>query len=104
MSAAEPTLGELARLLARFEADMQRRLDELTERLDDVITKDLYEAHRAATFDRINVVAADVEKLTRDLDKEREQRRVDRRVLVGATVSAALSLMVAVLLAALGLN
>lgn len=101
MSADEPTLGELARVLSRFEADMRRRLDELTERLDDMVTKDLYEAHRTAVLDRIGGVVGDVEQLRQELDKERAERRADRRVIVGSAMGAALSLVVTVISAAL---
>lgn len=104
----EPTLGELARVLARFEADTSRRLDELTARLDHMVTKDLYEAHRAATAERITAVAADLDELREGLDKERAERRADRRVIVSAALGAALALLVAivsaVVLAAFGLK
>lgn len=96
----EPTLGELVRLLARFESDMRRRLDELTARLDHMVTTDLYEAHRAATAERIAAVAADLDELREELDKERAERRADRRVIVSAALGAALALLVAVVSAA----
>jgi len=100
----EPTLGEVVRTLERIEIDISRRFAELGARLDRVVGTDVYEAHRAATDERIKTVAADIEDLREDLERERTERRADRRVVVGAVLAAALALIVAGLSAALGLK
>lgn len=108
MDIPEPTLGEVVRTLERIETDVARRLDELGDRLDRVITLDLYDPHRAALADRITALASDVEELRHDKAVAEERRLADRRVIVAAAVAAALSLLVSVLgavvITALGIN
>lgn len=90
----QPTLGELARTLERLEAEVSRRLDQICEQMSHMITRDLHNAHLAATQEAIA-------QIRDDLRTERERRAADRRMVTGALLTAALSLVVTVVGAAL---
>lgn len=93
----EPTLGEVARTLDRFVEDTQRRFAELNTTIGILVTRDLYEAHRAA-------MQEDIAQIREDLKTERDGKRADRRMVVSSLIAAGLSLIVAALLLALGLK
>lgn len=108
----EPTLGEVVRTLARIERDLGTRLDQITARLDRVITVELYEAHQAAVDRRITEAETEIAdmKKQREIERQRDDDRqaANRRMIVGALIGAALSLIVtitgAALVLALGLG
>ncbi|WP_326828980.1 hypothetical protein OIE13_28955 [Streptosporangium sp. NBC_01810] len=99
MPAGEATLGEVARTLDRFERSTNARLAEVAASISLMVTRDLYEAHRAAMLD-------DIAQLRSELKTERECKAADRRMVTAALISAALisaalSLVVAIVAAAL---
>jgi Flp pilus assembly protein TadB len=94
MPADEPTLGEVARTLERFERSTNSRLAELATSISLMVTRDLYEAHRAAMQD-------DITDIREQLKTEQERRVGDKRSINGAFISAGLSLLVAIVSAAL---
>jgi len=87
---AEPTLGELARLIERMESEFSRRLAELAQAVSRMVTRDLYEAHRNAMQD-------DIAELRGELRAERERRVADRRMVHSALLAAGLSLLVSII-------
>src|SRR5690606_9739884 len=87
---AEPTLGELARLIERMESEFSRRLAELAQAVSQMVTRDLYEAHRSAMQD-------DIAELRGELRAERERRVADRRMVHSALLAAGLSLLVSII-------
>jgi tetrahydromethanopterin S-methyltransferase subunit G len=97
----EPTLGEVARTLARIELDLGKRLDDITRRLDRVITLELYEAHQATAWQRFEDLEGDVKHLQEQRAKDEERRAADKRMVNGALIGAALSLLVTIVAAAL---
>jgi len=94
MPAGEPTLAELGRTLERMDAELNRRLTEMAATLSQMVTRDLYEAHRTAMQDDINELRA-------QLQFDRDRRSAERRMVVGAAITAVFSLIVAVVAAAL---
>lgn len=94
MPADEPTLGEVARTLGRFADDTRTRFAELNSTISLMVTRDLYEAHRAAMQD-------DIKDLQAELKAERERKSADRRMVVSSMVAAGLSLIVTIVAAAL---
>ncbi|MFG3439943.1 hypothetical protein ACGF0J_22070 [Nonomuraea sp. NPDC047897] len=94
----------MARTLNRFVEDTQRRFSELNTTIGILVTRDLYEAHRAAILDDLRQLQAELkaERDGRQADQkaEREGRAADRRMVHGALVAAALSLIVTIVAAA----
>lgn len=90
----EPTLGEVARTLDRIESEFSRRFADLAQSVSLMITRDLYEAHRAAMQD-------DITDLRTQLTREADRRAADRRMVHGAFITASLSILVTVVGAAL---
>lgn len=86
----DATIGEVARTLERFERTTNTRLSELATSLSLMVTRDLYDAHRAAMQDDINEVRA-------ELKADRERKAADRRMVVSAFLAAALAVVVAVI-------
>ncbi len=105
MPADEPTLGEVARTLARFADDTRSRFAELNTAIGLMVTRDLYEAHRAAMQEDIRELHAQLkaERDARAADEkaDRDSRAADRRMIQGALIAAGLSLVVTVVAAAL---
>lgn len=93
-SSGGPTLGELVRTLERMESELNRRLSEVAQALDNMVTRDLHEAHRTAILD-------DITEIRDQLKSERERRAADRRMVVGSILTAALSLLVGIVSAAI---
>ncbi|KAB2344893.1 hypothetical protein [Actinomadura rudentiformis] len=108
MTLPEPTLAELARTLGRIEAEIGRRLDDISSRLGRVISIEVYNAHRAATSERLDDLAAEIADLHQQRRADDERRAADRRIITGAITTAVLSLIVSLLgatiIAALGVK
>ncbi|MFI6909868.1 hypothetical protein ACIBKY_52010 [Nonomuraea sp. NPDC050394] len=94
MSAEDPTLGEVARTLERFERTTNDRFASLATSITLMITRDLYEAHRTALLE-------DMGQLREDLKQERDRRAADRRMVVSALLAAGLAIVVGILNVAL---
>lgn len=94
MPAGEPTLGEVARTLERFEKAANARFAELNAAISLMVTRDLYEAHRQA-------MERDISELWAELKGEREKRAADRRMVVGTLLTAVLAVVVGILNVAL---
>ncbi len=90
----EPTLREVALTLERIESEFTRRFADLANSVSLMVTRDLYEAHRAAIQD-------DIADLRDQLKTERERKAADRRMVVSALLAAGLALLVAIVGAAL---
>ncbi|MCC5580572.1 hypothetical protein IMZ11_33640 [Microtetraspora sp. AC03309] len=90
----EPTLYELARTLERMDTELNRRLAEVAQTISQMVTRDLYEAHRAGLVE-------DIAQLREELKAERDKKTADRRMVVGALLAAGLSLIVTIVGAAL---
>jgi len=100
----EPTLGEVMRTLSRIEAEIGRRLADLAERLDQMVTRDAYEEYRAAVSARMQDLDEELRELQASLADERRERRADRRMVWGAILGALGALVVAVIAAAVGVQ
>ncbi|MEU4578917.1 hypothetical protein [Nonomuraea sp. NPDC023979] len=105
MSSDEPTLGEVARTLNRFVEDTQRRFSDLNTTIGIFVTRDLYEAHRAAMQEDIKELQAEMkaeqDRRADEKKTEQDRRSADRRMAHSALIGAALSLIVTVVAAAL---
>ena len=89
MPTDEPTLGEVARTLERFERATTARFADLATSISLMVTRDLYEAHRTALLE-------DMGQIREELKTERDRRAADRRMVVGSVLSAALAVVVAI--------
>lgn len=86
----DATIGEVARTLDRFERTTNSRLTELATSLSLMVTRDLYEAHRAEMRD-------DISQLRDELKAERDRKVADRRMVVGSFLTASLAIVVAII-------
>ena len=98
----EPTLGEVARTLDRFEKEVVRRFDEINAHMQRVVITEVYDAHRAALGARIDDAEREVAEVRTELDTERRERRADRRVYIGALLSLLAAVVAAGVAVALG--
>jgi len=73
-----------------MESEFSRRLAELAQAVSQMVTRDLYEAHRSAMHD-------DIAELRGELRAERERRVADRRMVHSALLAAGLSLLVSII-------
>lgn len=94
MSTEEPTLGEVARTLERFERTTNDRFASLATAISLMITRDLYEAHRTALLE-------DLGQIRDELKREQDRRGADRRMVVSALIAAGLAVLVGILNVAL---
>ncbi|MFI6477349.1 hypothetical protein ACIBH1_05415 [Nonomuraea sp. NPDC050663] len=90
MSTEEPTLGEVARTLERFERTTNDRFASLATAISLMITRDLYEAHRTALLE-------DIGQIRDELKREQDRRGADRRMVVSALIGAGLAVLVGIL-------
>ncbi|WP_214322101.1 hypothetical protein [Nonomuraea sediminis] len=101
MSAGEPTLGEVARTLERFERTTDARFGDLVTSISLMVTRDLYEAHRTEYRDDITQLReelkAEREHVREELKADRDRKASDRRMVVGALISAGLAVVVAII-------
>ncbi|MFE3452370.1 hypothetical protein ACFXJ8_25950 [Nonomuraea sp. NPDC059194] len=101
MSTDEPTLGEVARTLERFERTTNARFADLATSISLMITRDLYEAHRTALLEDIGQLREEMKADRDDLKREQDRRTQDRRMVVSALIAAALAVLVGILNVAL---
>ncbi|HEX2312563.1 MAG TPA: hypothetical protein VHJ17_02450 [Thermomonospora sp.] len=90
----EPGLGEMARTLERVEAFMRERFIELGNRLDRMVTSELYAAHQQTAQQRMDALREDVEELKAARRRDDERRSADRRLVVYSAVVPVLLLAV----------
>lgn len=109
----EPTLGEVALALERFEREVVRRFDEIGAHLRQTVLTEVYEAQRQAMVAQISEARTEIDQartearreladLRDELDAERRERRADRRIYISALLSLLVLIIGAGLVAALG--
>lgn len=105
MPADEPTLGEVARTLERFERTTNARFADLQTAISLMVTRDLYEAHRTALLEDMgqlrDEIKAEREARLADQKIADDRKAADRRMAVGAFLGAGLAIVVAVVTALL---
>ncbi|MFG1997866.1 hypothetical protein ACGFNU_01810 [Spirillospora sp. NPDC048911] len=90
----DPSLGELARTLARVESFMRERFAELGNRLDRMVTAELYAATQQTVQQQMDALREDVEELKAARRRDEDRRSADRRLALYSAVVPALLLTV----------
>ncbi|MFJ8727754.1 hypothetical protein [Streptomyces sp. NPDC093269] len=109
MSSDEPTLGELGRLITAFRGDVRGEMDRLNERLDRLVSKDVYVVEKAEMVKDIAALTKDLDQLAtrqqQDVEKLNKQRAEDanrvtqtRRWIVASVLIPLLGLILPVIL------
>lgn len=78
------SLGEIAR---RLDALQQFVAEALREIRDGFVLRAVHEAERAADQQQIQDLRGDVQRVTQDFEKLRDEKAADRRLILGAVVS-----------------
>ncbi|TQF05574.1 hypothetical protein E6W39_29260 [Kitasatospora acidiphila] len=95
---SEPTLWELQRALSQIRQDQRDGMVQLrddlradiallTNRLEQVVTKDVYQADQRATAQRIEVLERDLRAEIQDREDDQAKAAAARRWLVGAFIA-----------------
>ncbi|MEU1307837.1 hypothetical protein ABZ419_02920 [Streptomyces cinnamoneus] len=110
---AEPTLWELHRAVSQLREDLRGDLAQLANRLDQVVTEDVYRADQRAVEQRIGQVEAGLAHLRGDheqmVERAGQQRREDqehaaatRRLVISSFVAPLLVMVLQLWLASKG--
>jgi hypothetical protein len=95
--ADEPSNSELWRLITDVRAD-------LTNRLDQLVRRDVYDAREAARDAAMQDLRKDLDTVTEQREKEVEKRAADRRLIFTALVAPVLILALMIYLASRGVH
>ena len=98
----EPSLGELGRLIQAMRTDFRESLGQVNQRLDKLVSADVYAVERNAMAKDIEDVAKDVEELKRLRSADAERVTQTRRYVLASVVIPVLGLLLPVLLFMLG--
>lgn len=110
---AEPTLWELHRAvvqlredqrddLAQLRDDLRSDIASLANRLNQVVTVDVYRADQRNLVLRIDSLERDLETVKHERDQDREQASTNRRLIISAFIAPILLTMLQLVLAARG--
>ncbi|WP_063734399.1 hypothetical protein [Streptomyces sp. RTd22] len=110
---AEPTLWELHRAvvqlredqrddLAQLRDDLRSDIAALANRLNQVVTVDVYRADQRNLSLRIDSLERELETVKNERDQDREQASTNRRLIISAFVAPVLLAVLQLLLAARG--
>jgi hypothetical protein len=111
--ADEPSLGELGRLIQLLRGDVREDMAAINNRLDKLVSADVYAAEKAAMAKDISDLGKDLEQLAakqeRDVVAIQEQRSQDanrvtqtRRYMVASVIIPILGLAIPIILFMLG--
>ncbi|UNO42168.1 hypothetical protein [Streptomyces sp. MST-110588] len=110
---AEPTLWELHRAvvqlredqrddLAQLRDDLRSDIAALANRLNQVVTVDVYRADQRNLTLRIDTLERELETVRAERDQDREQASTNRRLIISAFIAPVLLTVLQLLLAARG--
>ncbi|MGW6393304.1 hypothetical protein ACWFR1_22985 [Streptomyces sp. NPDC055103] len=110
---AEPTLWELHRAvvqlredqrddLAQLRDDLRGDIAALANRLNEVVTVDVYRADQRNLTLRIDSLERELEAVKRDRNQDQEQASTNRRLVVSAVIAPVLLMVLQLVLAARG--
>ncbi|MEU9238578.1 hypothetical protein [Streptomyces sp. NPDC048385] len=110
---AEPTLWELHRAvvqlredqrddLAQLRDDLRSDIAALANRLNQVVTVDVYRADQRNLSLRIDSLERELETVKNERDQDREQASTNRRLIISAFIAPVLLTVLQLLLAARG--
>lgn len=91
LNAGEPTNWELDRRFGRLETSLESGFRRMDERLDKMVTTDVFAINQQSTEARLTALAAEDKALEQKVDRIEERRATDRRLMIPIAGSAVIA-------------